>query len=518
MSIQIGIVSTRSGRLNLREQPSDTSTILARLPKGMAVQIIADQGDWYKISAGSTRGYVSAKYLLVQEDDPAAGGLHSLHKSFNALSPQRQALVSQALRMLGEDRSVFDSLPRAQQQDCWGWQFRHDIDHFHHKDIVCADLVYICLKAANVNVRWTVSEPAGTIYKNPHAANYFRPNDWLQEVTDEEPWQPGDILIYWNGDMQTKRLRHVNLYVGPYAGRDLDGRIYSADQPCDVVNASIDYRGSQHQERGTRIRGLTRDTCVRSNLGKEHGMRLRHIELAGQTDASITLPEIDVDLNVEDHPAGPASTDNEFIVTAGQLTFDAEGQEVRGPFFSRKPHVPSSSSGVTLGRGYDMKSKSRAKIAADLSGAGIDDRLVQIFARAAGLAGNAARQFIRRSEVAEIEITPDQQKALFEVTYEEHVADVRRICDKNDVVRKYGRTDWDPLHPAIKDVLVDLRYRGDYTGTTRNRIQPLVVANDLFGLQETMADKAYWMQNRGVPRDRFERRADYMATALQEMG
>jgi len=245
---------------------------------------------------------------------------------------------------------------------------------------------------------------------------------------------------------------------------------------------------------------------------------LRHIELERPTDVSTTLPEINLDTAADEPPTGSAISDSEFRVPAGQLTFDAEGLEARGPFFSRKPHVPSSSSGVTIGRGYDMKSRRPSGIVTDLSGAGIEDRIAHKFAEAAGLEGNAAKQFIRRSDVAQIEITPHQQKALFKVTYAEHVADVRRICDKNDVVTKYGPTDWDQLHPAIKDMLVDLRYRGDYTGTTRNRVQPLVVANDLFGLQQTMADKSYWMQNRGVPRDRFERRADYMAKALQEMG
>jgi hypothetical protein len=518
MAIKIGIVSTRSGRLNLREHPSAISSILASLRKGRAVQILAEEGNWYKVSAGDVEGYVSAKYILVQEDDLAADGLRSLHESFNTLSSQRQAVVSQALRMLGEDTAVFESLPQTQQQDCWGWQFRHDTDHFHHKDIVCADLVYICLKAANVNVQWSVSDPAGTIYKSPHAANYFRPNDWLHEVADDEAWYPGDILIYWDGDLKTNRLRHVNLYVGAFAGLDLDGRIYSADSPCDVINASIDYRGSQNHERGTRIRGLTKDTCVRAKFRKQHVMRLRHIELEGLTDTSTTLPRLDVVPEVADRPAEAETAGNDFIVSAGQLTFDAEGLETRGIFFSRKAHVPSNSSGVTLGRGYDMKSKSRSKIVADLSGTGIDDIIADKFSNAAGLKGKAAKKFIKRSDIAEIEITPQQQKTMFEVTYEEHAADVKRISGKNDVVKKYGRTDWSQLHPAIKDALVDLRYRGDYTGTTRNRVQPMVVANDVFGLQETMADKAYWMQNIGVPRDRFERRADYMAKVLQEFG
>lgn len=40
------------------------------------------------------------------------------------------------------------------------------------------------------------------------------------------------------------------------------------------------------------------------------------------------------------------------------MTFDQEGLENPGKkYHSRVPHVPSSSSGVTIGRGYDMKYK-----------------------------------------------------------------------------------------------------------------------------------------------------------------
>lgn len=33
----------------------------------------------------------------------------------------------------------------------------------------------------------------------------------------------------------------------------------------------------------------------------------------------------------------------------GQLTFDAEGGETEGRYFSHKPHVPGANSGVTIG-------------------------------------------------------------------------------------------------------------------------------------------------------------------------
>ena len=52
----------------------------------------------------------------------------------------------------------------------------------------------------------------------------------------------------------------------------------------------------------------------------------------------------------------------------GRLTFDAEGQE-GGPFHSRHLHVPSSASGLTIGRGYDMKRRSKSDVRDDLADA-----------------------------------------------------------------------------------------------------------------------------------------------------
>ncbi|MCK8600115.1 pesticin C-terminus-like muramidase [Desulfoferrobacter suflitae] len=506
MAIRIGIVVTRSGSLRLRQEPSTSSPILRTLPKGFAMQILRSEGDWYHVSVGDLQGYVWGALIHIQDDGPQATGLRSLIPDFDRESSKRMALVQQALRMLGEDTTVFDNLPEVFQKCCCGWNYRHDLYHLHHKDIVCADLVYICLKAAGIReIEWTVDAPQGTSFKSPHAANYFRPNEFLRKVADNEPWQAGDILIYWNGDLESNRLRHVNLYVGPFSGVDLDGRVYPKDKPCDVVNASIDYR-DRGRERGTRIMGLTKERCLITKLGRKNTMRLRHIEIEkGFPEEAPTIKPL-------------SSVSNDFIVDAGQLTFDAEGQEISGLYFSRRPHVPSNSSGVTLGRGYDLKSKKQSQILADLTKSGLDPELAEKFAGAAGLKGDAANQYILRQGLGNAIITPTQQKALFEITYAEHSADVERICNKSSAVRTYGGTDWEQLHPAIKDILVDLRYRGDYTPFTRKRVQPLVVANDVVGLATFMSDEKYWKQQIGVPRDRFERRADYMAKALRVVG
>ena len=208
-----------------------------------------------------------------------------------------------------------------------------------------------------------------------------------------------------------------------------------------------------------------------------------------------------------------AASRNAFKVLRGQLTFDAEGLETRGRFFSRVAHVPGPWSGVTIGRGYDMRERSENEISADLVTAGISEEIAGGFAQARGLRGERAREFIREQGLREIEITPQQQKKLFVITYKELEGDVIRICTKADVVQKYGGLEWKDLHGAIRDVLVDLRYRGDYTGATREVVQPPAVRNDLTAFTEALSRRGYWVDQRGVPRDRYNRRRDYLQNA-----
>jgi hypothetical protein len=81
------------------------------------------------------------------------------------------------------------------------------------------------------------------------------------------------------------------------------------------------------------------------------------------------------------------------------------------------------------------------------------------------------------------------------------------------VEKDYGKTDWARLNSAIKDVVVDLRYRGDYTSTTRQKIQRAIAANDLKSFTQLMSDENYWLKQIKVPRDRFLRRKNALVKA-----
>lgn len=194
----------------------------------------------------------------------------------------------------------------------------------------------------------------------------------------------------------------------------------------------------------------------------------------------------------------------------GRLTFDAEGQE-GGPWHSRHFHVPSAASGLTIGRGYDMKLRSKSDVRDDLIAAGEDPAIAALISQAAGLKGEEAEEFIAENDLEDFELSKEGQVVLFDIEYAKQEADTRRLATKADVTRAYGATDWDALDGTIKEVLIDLRFRGDYTPRSRRFIQRCVASNDLSEFARLMADRELWF---AVPQDRFERRRDWCEAAL----
>ena len=195
----------------------------------------------------------------------------------------------------------------------------------------------------------------------------------------------------------------------------------------------------------------------------------------------------------------------------GRLTFDAEGRE-GGLYHSRRLHVPGAASGLTLGRGYDMKNRTNAQIRNDLLAAGVDAGHAQLIAQASGLTGDKAEDFIQDNDLEDFEITPQAQLKLFQIDYNWHAADTKRLATKPDVTRRYGATGWEALHPAIRDVVIDLRFRGDYTPRCREFLQSHIAANNLHAFSGEIGKKTNWPN---VPRDRFERRRNFCQQALQ---
>lgn len=196
-------------------------------------------------------------------------------------------------------------------------------------------------------------------------------------------------------------------------------------------------------------------------------------------------------------------------ILRGRLTWEAEGTDAKGPYYSRVISFPGGASGVTIGRGYDMKEKSSAQVIQDLTLAGVPRFDAELFSRGARLSGKGAAMFVKQNISHFPELSAEAQKELFEkISYPEMEKDVKRIVKKADVVKKYGSFNWDSAPESVKELVIDLRYRGDYTGRTREALQPLLVAHDWQGLSDLMNDGRYW-KKLGVPRDRIQRRAAF---------
>lgn len=66
----VAVGATTGSSLRLREAPSTSASIVTTLNKDVAVAILADETDgWYKISYNGKSGFVSADYMVVDQDN-----------------------------------------------------------------------------------------------------------------------------------------------------------------------------------------------------------------------------------------------------------------------------------------------------------------------------------------------------------------------------------------------------------------------------------------------------------------
>lgn len=203
-------------------------------------------------------------------------------------------------------------------------------------------------------------------------------------------------------------------------------------------------------------------------------------------------------------------------VPKGQLTFDAEGNDQNtSPWFSRKIHWPGGVSGITIGRGYDLGQQNTSN--ADLSNVGINSELKAWLVVSQGMSGaNANERFNAATEnIRSIQITRKQQYKLFVVTYENLEEDVKRISQKIATIQAYHPNPqisveqaWNDIPDKIKEILVDLRYRGDYTPNIRSLLQRHAYTGDLQSFGQVLSNQSNWPN---VPQDRFTRRVQFYA-------
>lgn len=180
-----------------------------------------------------------------------------------------------------------------------------------------------------------------------------------------------------------------------------------------------------------------------------------------------------------------------------QLTFETEGGKLTAVL---RPHCPGDSSGVTIGPGYDMKERKAADVKADLEAAGVPTDVAEKLSGGVDKSGDTAKTWITTNypEKGAV-ITTEASANLFTHVYPTYSELVRKK------VSEEWLAPWDQLPVKMKEVLVDLAFRGDmsrfkgYATKHEKLLKPPVVANDFAAFRKVITDYEYWKANTNLP-------------------
>lgn len=219
-------------------------------------------------------------------------------------------------------------------------------------------------------------------------------------------------------------------------------------------------------------------------------------ENAGQ---SMAPPEFsltaDSQMSVAGQTEGAAATTETLSIKPGELTTTGEGSDAATKYI----HWPGTdASGVTLGKGYDIGSRTEADVVTELTAAGMGNDQATKISKGAGKKGAAAQTFVTENKDDIGEIATDVQYALLATMLEDYEAKAKSMAtntvaaadNSNAAAREvkdgvaagtYVMTEaqWTGLHPAMIELLTDLKYQGGYYAFDRvAQINKVLIEND----------------------------------------
>lgn len=202
-----------------------------------------------------------------------------------------------------------------------------------------------------------------------------------------------------------------------------------------------------------------------------------------------TQPQTGPTATVDSKPsAGSKPTSSGLSESGLQFLYDHEAQKG----VSNHLHWPKAASGVTLGPGYDMKSRSHDQIVSDLTAIGVDKASAEKAAGGAGLSGADAKAFAANNKSL-INLSESQEKQLLANTvkgYADHVRSAIKV----------------PVSQNQFDAMVSFAYNIGTPGFDSSTALKRLNAGDKAGAAEAMS---WWNKSDGaVNQGLVNRRAD----------
>lgn len=170
------------------------------------------------------------------------------------------------------------------------------------------------------------------------------------------------------------------------------------------------------------------------------------------------------------------------VMTSGELTTLGEGNDEQTKYI----HWPDTeSSGVTLGKGYDIGNRTAGTVIEELMAAGMSEDQATKISLGAGLTGSDADTFVNNNKYDIGEIAIAVQRSLLATMLVEYTDRARTMATSTTATQDtngnytnargreikdgvdagtYVMSDaqWDALHPAMIEFVTDLKYQGGY--------------------------------------------------------
>jgi hypothetical protein len=194
----------------------------------------------------------------------------------------------------------------------------------------------------------------------------------------------------------------------------------------------------------------------------------------------------------------------------GVLSFRSEASG-DGNEDTRRLRIHYGRACVAVGRCYFFSTVTKAQAYADLIAIGVDRTYADAVSEAAGLRSGDAYSFDVHG-LEDFRITDEQQVRLFAVAYQRAEAELREELAEIAETRNVLSFDWNALHPAVKDVAVDIKIAGDFTGKARGILAGALFGKDpVMAVAELLGSIPLWER---VGRERFGARIRHLAEAV----
>ncbi len=202
------------------------------------------------------------------------------------------------------------------------------------------------------------------------------------------------------------------------------------------------------------------------------------------------------------------------------MIMDPEQADGTSAFFLRRSGVQRKFLGGGRGGLHDLKQDAQKSLASDLKNdlveAGLDTETAKKFSagfKASDGSGNIEEMFGEGGAMLDAK----GSNSIFNQAMEACEAKAKKSYAK--IVGPKG-AGWDKADGALRWILSDLEFEGQYTGPVKARVGPFIQRDDPDGLLEVMQDRRFWIDEPPArvpptPEGKFSRRIKFLQDAIK---